>query len=116
MGTSGQRHKLWLSGIDAGFGGIGILVKEEISGNVVEVGRKSNRVVAIVLTLGREVMQIICAYRPQSEKPDTEKVRFMMKWLVSGSWEVLVKSLFLWGISMDMQGNVLRILKVYTGE
>ena len=35
---------------------------------------------------------------------------------MSGTWEVLVKSLFLWEISMDMWGNVLRVLKVYTGE
>ena len=40
----------------AGFGGIGILVKKEIPGNVVEVRRKSDSVMAIVLTLGREVM------------------------------------------------------------
>ena len=50
------------------------MVKEEISGNVVEVKRKSDQVVAIVLTLGREVMRIICAYGLQSERPDTEKV------------------------------------------
>ena len=56
MGTLGQMYKLWWSGNDAGFGGVGILVKEEISGNVVEVRRKSDRVMAIVLTLGREVM------------------------------------------------------------
>ena len=31
---------------------------------------------AIVLTLGREVMQIICAYGPQSGRPDRKKVRF----------------------------------------
>ena len=36
VGTSGQKYKLWWSGNDAGFGGVGILVKEEISGNVVE--------------------------------------------------------------------------------
>ena len=41
-------------------------MKEEISGNVVEVGRKSNRAMAIVLTLGREVIQIMCAYGLQS--------------------------------------------------
>ena len=56
VGTSGLRYKLWLSSNDAGFGGVEILVKEEISGNVVEVKRKSHRVMAIVLTLGREVM------------------------------------------------------------
>ena len=49
-------------------------MKEEITGNVVEVRRKSDRVMAIVLTLGREVMRIICAYGPQSRRPDAEKV------------------------------------------
>ena len=57
--TSGSRYKLWWSGNDAGIGGVGILMKEEISGNVVEVRRKSDRVMAIVLTLGREVKRII---------------------------------------------------------
>ena len=61
---------------DAGFGGVGILVKKEISGNVVEIRRKSDRVLAIVLTVGREVMRIICAYGPQSGRPGSEKVRF----------------------------------------
>ena len=51
-------------------------MKEEISGNVVEVRRKNDRVMAIVLTIGREVMRMICANGPQSGRPDTEKVRF----------------------------------------
>ena len=51
-------------------------MKDEISGNLREVRRKSDRVMAIVLTLGREVMRIICAYEPQSGRPDKEKVRF----------------------------------------
>ena len=34
-------------------------MKEEICGNVVEVRRKSDRVMAIVLTLGGEVMRVI---------------------------------------------------------
>ena len=37
VGTLGQRYKLRWSGNDAGFEGVGILVKEEISGNIVEV-------------------------------------------------------------------------------
>ena len=44
-----------------------------------EVKRKSDRVMAIVLALGREVIQIICAYRPQSGRPVTEKFVFTMK-------------------------------------
>ena len=47
-------------------------MEEEISGNMVEVRRKSDRVMAIVLTLGREVIHVICAYELQSGRPDTE--------------------------------------------
>ena len=84
----------WWSGNDAGFGGVGILVKEEISGNVVEVRRKSDRVMATVLTLGREVMRVICAYGPQSGRPDAEKVRFYdgmgSEWDLGSSSEIIV--------------------------
>ena len=37
-------------------------MKAEIPRNVLEVRRKNDIVMAIVLTLGREVMRIICAY------------------------------------------------------
>ena len=94
VGTLGRRYKLWWSGNDAGFRGVGILVKEEISGNVVEVRRKSDRVVAIVLTLGKEVMRVICAYGPQSGRPDAEKVYFYdemgSEWDLGSSSEIIV--------------------------
>ena len=80
--------------LNAEFGGVGILVKKEISGNVVEVRRKSDRVMAIVQTLGREVMRVICEYGPQSGRPDAEKVRFCDK-MGSECLEVQVQSLFL---------------------
>ena len=83
---------MW-SGNDIGFGGVGILVKEEIFANVVEVRRKNDKVMAIVLTLGREVVQIICAYGPQSGRPDTEKVRFYdemaNEWYLESSSEMI---------------------------
>ena len=37
-------------------------MKEEVCGNVVKVRRKSDRVMAIVLTLGGEVIRIIRTY------------------------------------------------------
>ena len=75
VGTSGRRYKLWWSRNDAGFAGIGILVKEEISENDVEVRRKSDRVMAIVLTLGREVMRMGHKVKDQTQR----KFVFMMK-------------------------------------
>ena len=49
---------------------------------------------AIVLPLGREVMRVICAYGPQSGKPDTEKVRFYdetgSEWDLGSSSDIIV--------------------------
>ena len=94
VSTSGRGYKLWWSGNDTGFGWVGILVKEQISGNVVEVRGKSDRVMAIVLTLGREVMRVICAYGPQNGRTDAEKVHFYAEmgseWDLGSSSEIIV--------------------------
>ena len=71
---------------------------------------------AIVLTLGREVMQIICAYEPHSGRRDTKKVRFYDEMASESDLENFSKIIVFWGISMGMWGNVLRVLKVYTRE
>ena len=77
-------------------------MQEKISGNVVQVRRKSDRVMEIVLTLGREVMRIICAYRSRSRRSDAEKVCFYnemeSEWDLGSSSEIIV----FWGISLDM--------------
>ena len=52
---------------------MGVLIKEELCENVVEVRRRYDRVMAIGLVLGEEVVKIICAYAPQSGKSDAEK-------------------------------------------
>ena len=91
VGTSGRRYKLWWPGNDAGFKGVGNLVKKEISGNVVEVRRKSDRVIAIVRTLDRKVMRIIRAYGSRSQRPDTEKVHFYDDMASEWDFRVLVK-------------------------
>ena len=58
---------------------------------------------AIVLTLGGEVTQIIYAYGPQSERPDTEKVCFCNKmaseWDLESSGEII-------NFSRDFNGYV----------
>ena len=49
---------------------MGILVKEELCENVLEVRRRCDRVMAIGLVFGEEVVRVICAYAPRSEKPE----------------------------------------------
>ena len=113
VGTSGRMYKLWWSGNDRGSGGVGILVKEEISGKVaVGKNRQSNGNCA---ALRREMIRIVCANGLQSGKPDTEKVGFYDE--VTNKWDfgVLVKTSFLCGISGGMWENVLRVLKVCMG-
>ena len=73
FGVKRRRYKLWWCGNDDKIGGVGILVKEKLCENVVEVRRRYDRVVAIGLVLQKEVVRVICAYAPQSGKPDTEE-------------------------------------------
>ena len=75
-------------------------MKEEIFGNAVEVPRKSDRVMAIVLTLSKEVMRIFFAFGPQSKRPDAEKIRFYdemaSEWDLGSSSEIRFFGGFQW--------------------
>ena len=68
MGVKGRRYKLWWSGIfnSDGTRGKGVLVKEELCEKVVEVRRKSDIVMTVVMALEEEVVRIIRVYGPQS--------------------------------------------------
>ena len=67
--------KLWWSGNSDGTGGVGVLVKEELCEEVVEVRRRSDRVMTVVMVLEEEVLRIICVYGPQRVQ---KKSIFMM--------------------------------------
>ena len=74
-------------------GGVGILVKEELLKNVVEVKRRGARVMAIVLVFNLEVVRIICGYAPQSGRTMKEKSEFYDN--LAGEWEMQIqKNLF----------------------
>ena len=65
VGCRDRRYKLRWSGNNNRIGGIEILVKEELCEKVVEVRRKSDRVMAMVMAFEEEVIRVICAYPPQ---------------------------------------------------
>ena len=94
VGVKGRRYKLWWSGNGNGTGGTGILVKEELCEKVIEVRRKSDRVMAMVLTFEKEVVRAICAYGPQTGRPEAEKDRFYdelaSEWDLGGIGEMVI--------------------------
>ena len=51
-------------------------MKEELCEKVVEVRRKSNRVMTVVMALEEEVVRIMCVYAPQSGRTGAEKKCF----------------------------------------
>ena len=53
VGSSGRRFKLWWSGNEDKIGGVGILVREDLCMNVVEINRISNRVTVVVIIFGK---------------------------------------------------------------
>ena len=73
MGVKGRRYKWWWSGNSDGTGGVGVLVKEELCEKVVEMRRKGDRVMTVVMAPEEEVVRIICVYGLQSGRTGAEK-------------------------------------------
>jgi len=58
-------YKLWYSGVKRTTNGVGILVKNDWVEHVVEVRRKSDRIMSIKLVVGSEILNIAGVYAPQ---------------------------------------------------
>ena len=71
-----RRYKLWLFGKNDEIRGVGILLKKELREKVLEVRRKSDRVMAMVLAFEEEIIKVVCAYGPQVRRSDREKDQF----------------------------------------
>ena len=112
VGAHGRRYKIWWSGNDTGTGRVGILVKEEFCENVVEVRRRSDRVMTIVITAGKDLVRIVCAYGPQSGRPDSEKVQFFDE--MAREWDVGRSSEIIFSLG-DFNGHVGRFVEGFEG-
>ena len=81
----------------------GILVKEELFENLVDVRRKSDRVMVTVLVLGEQVIRVISAYGPHAGRPLDEKHRFYDE--LAGKYELHDSSTVVFGQG-DFNGQV----------
>ena len=68
--------KLWYSGSSKARNGVGILVEKELVDFVVEVKRKSDRIMAIKVLVGSEVINVVSVYAPQIGMSDDTKKLF----------------------------------------
>ena len=67
---------------------------------------------AIVLILGIEVVRIICAYGPQSGRPDAEKVRFYDE--MGSEWDLRSSSKIIVSLG-DFNGHVGKYAEGFEG-
>ena len=67
-----KRYKVFWSG-KGDSGGVGVMIKEELSDKVLEVRRKSDRVMSLLLVSGKRLTRVVCAYAPQQGRTMADK-------------------------------------------
>ena len=66
---------MWLSGNHEGYGGVGVLVKEELYDKVFEVRRVNGRVMSLAIVF-EDMVRVVFTYAPQNGKWMEEKENF----------------------------------------
>ena len=69
-------YNLWYSGSSKARNRVGILVEKELVDFVVEVTSKSDRIMAIKVVVGSEVLNVVSIYAPHIGLPDDIKKQF----------------------------------------
>ena len=76
LGAVGCRYKLWWKGGVDGTGGVGVMVREELADQVLEVWRRSERVIVVTMLIGKVLTRVISGYAPQQVRGECEKDKF----------------------------------------
>ena len=71
-----DKYKFWYSSSESGANGVGIMLRQDLVQNVVEVERFSDRMMRIKLVLSKTVYHVLSVYAPQVGRPITEKEDF----------------------------------------
>ena len=72
VGANEDKYKLWYCGGDGRENGVGIFIKAELSGSVIEVERFGDRMMK-VMVLGKTAFPIFSVYAPQGGRSEEEK-------------------------------------------
>ena len=63
IGPRGRRFKFWWKG-NGGSGGVGIALAEDLTDSVMEVRRKSDPIMVVVMMYGGKVLRLFSCYAP----------------------------------------------------
>ncbi|XP_071687582.1 uncharacterized protein [Rutidosis leptorrhynchoides] len=69
-------YKLWFSGSRVARNGVGIVIGPTYNEYVVDVGRRSDRIMSVRLVIQEVTYTVICAYAPHVGRGDAEKRHF----------------------------------------
>ncbi|XP_071708680.1 uncharacterized protein [Rutidosis leptorrhynchoides] len=69
-------YKLWFSGSRVARNGVGIIIGPSYNEYVVDVGRRSDRIMSVRLVIQEVTYTVICAYAPHAGRGDAEKRHF----------------------------------------
>ena len=56
--------------------GVGVLVASELADRIIRVGRISDRVIAVDLVIGEQIVKVVSCYSPQAGRSQIEKEEF----------------------------------------
>lgn len=79
LGDGSQKYKFWYSSNPSGTNGVGILLRQELAENVIEVERFCDRIMKVKLVLGSTIYHLFSVYAPQVGRSTAEKDDFREK-------------------------------------
>ena len=69
-------YKFFWCGEETGFGGVGLLVEEDLVENVISVERINSRIMYIRIMIEKSIIRIFSVYAPQTGLPKLQKEKF----------------------------------------
>ena len=76
IGGGDAKYKVYWMGNKGGMGGVGIAVAENWVDKVIEVVRVCDRIMMVMMAVGKVICKIISAYAPQAGGDERDKVEF----------------------------------------
>ena len=71
-----QGYKLIWKGNSEGTAGVGVLVASELADRIIRVERISDRIIAVDLVIGEQIVKVVSCYAPQAGRSQIEKEEF----------------------------------------